>query len=749
MAYRKNFFVFILVFGLGSLVWLGGCRGKAEPNHSATTASPVTVSAETSAPVPQNPQKLANKLERPTDLTPRQLLKKTVTAYKAAFSYSDHGQVSIVAKMLDPDVRPEPWPCTVAFQRGIAHNGNRTATKLRLEVGDGKLVSDGVDVFAQIQPMPEQVLRFAAPESLTIESLFQDIYLDQSMELGIPETILRFPPQLVLLLAHDPLKTLLPEKAQAELREPQWIGDIPCDLVRVTDEAGSRLLWISRENHALMRFEYFVEGQPVPEGVDSLRLVRIDMPDARLNWEITEEAFQMQQPMEARQVAEFLPSDLLAVNSTDRPSEEEKKRFLTQLDSHRKEHRAMLQAMTERDVFALPAHVLENDTAPKPVSAKAPKSFTLTPAWNHKLTGAAQVAVLRNMTAGTQEDATVKHPPVLLVPYEGNLLAVINFDGKILKQAKPDGLLNDELVTIVRQGFGPAGRPRVGLSSLSGKAVHVYDCALDHTLKLVTSYLPGVLEKDSTASNRPRQLIADFCFANMQGGDSEELLAGVVSIDETNTNGDSFRAVDLEADTHGKEIWRDDSVSSPIQVDSCHVKGRQVLLGLSDAEQGTGNELVIYDTEGRRKGTVRVGDNRRIFCFGVDKDTGRLCVISCDADQRDLRLERIEPGETEGSVNVLWSRPILGDSTRGENDRQSADQLVCGDLIGDERKEWIVAASDGTIHVLGDDGTPLDSFAFGKVVADLAVVGDGVKRLLIVADAEGVSAWNVGVPDAL
>ncbi len=332
------------------LVGVLGCRESASPPASAPPA--VVPANPTQQPSPTAPPATSQKLEKPGDVTPRQLLEKMVAVYQSASSYSDHGQIHVVAKMLAPEAQPEPWPCTVAFQK------QPSSSKLRLEIGDGKLVADGVDVFAQIRPFPDQVLRFPAPEPLTLEHLFQDVYLDQAMELGLPETILRFPPQLILLFARDPLKTLLPggddSQTQVELREPRWMGDIPCDLIRVTDAAGSRVLWISRANLALVRFDYIVEGLPVPEGVASIRLVRIDMPDAQFDGDIVEEAFQMQQPVDAVSVTEFLPPELAPKTAfpttevtalTPQPTEQEMQNFQEQLERHRKAHQALLRSI--------------------------------------------------------------------------------------------------------------------------------------------------------------------------------------------------------------------------------------------------------------------------------------------------------------------------------------------------------------------------------------------------------------------
>ena len=826
-----------------------GCRrSESNKNHkeSSKEQNPVQSENET-IPVDRSGQPL----QVPQDVTPRQLLEKTVAAYKSAFSYSDHGTVQVVAKMLDPEAAPEPWPCTVAYQK---------PGKLRLEISEGVFVSDGQDCFAQIRPFPDQVLRFSTPETWTLETLFRDEYLDQAMEFGIPETILRFPPQLVLLFAKDPLKTLLPEGAEAEFRDPQWIGEIPCDLIRISSSEGNRLLWISRRNHALVRLDYFVEGAPVPEGIDSLRMIRIEMTDALLNWDIAPEAFQMQQPMDARQVSEFQPDEItllgreldgpetvtLKLLSKEKPGEvrsetvgdwkgktivlcfwgtgneasrgalaellkarevfreddrvrfipvnlddiatdnaaleqvragldawrlplpairdvegrlaqklsidalpslvvlgpKEKVEFyyrgivtekglsetirsifggekpyekgLSQYERQREEHLASLRQMTEKDVYLVHRLATESREESEPVSFKEPTGFSLNRLWQVPLTGAGQVVVSTGPNGNSR----------LLVPCVGNLLAVLDPSGKVLKKEKPAGLLNDELLTLVRTGSAPNGQHYIGVSSVSGRAVHIYD----DNLKPILSYLPDEKARTDSRSS-PKTVVADFRFVDIYGSGTVVLLLGTMSLD--GTTGDSLCAVDFQ----GKEIWRDSSVSSPLSVDFCTFDGqRRILVLCFDEQRGS---LLEYDPQGKRLAEVDVGEGRQVLWFDVDNPEGggqsEGCLISSDRDGGDIRVEAMD-----GNGKIRWSHPLPPAGYR-----KPYEVIVSGDLLGDETREWLVQGPDGSVFVFDSRGRQCDSFSFGKFLSGLAVLKDGDRRTLVTVDSDGVSAWSV------
>ncbi|MDR2705593.1 MAG: hypothetical protein LBC02_07420 [Planctomycetaceae bacterium] len=645
----------------------------------------------------------------PADQTPRQLLEKTVTAYKSAISYSDHGEVRIIGKMTNPDTEPAPWFCMVAFQ---------SPDKLRLEINEGKLISDGEDCFAQIRPLPNQVLRFPTPKHWSLDVIFQDVFLDQAMDVGFPDTILRFPPQLILLFAESPLKTLLPEGSETEFLDPQWIGETPCDVIRVTHSEGNRLLWISRTNHALLRFDYYVEGLPVPQGFESIQLIRIDLSDAQFNYDIVPEAFQMQQPQDAQPVSEFQPGEI--ISTTEKKPEDP----LVVLAKMREEHRKELRLMFEKDYYATVPP--ESDTPLEKNLAqadppKSPTTFTLKEFWKQPLTGTGNITVVPS-------DSGIR----LFVPCEGNFLAIFDLSGKLLQKLKPEGLSNDELLTLIRAGTNETGKRYIGVSSVGGCAVHVFD----DSLKPVFSYSPDTVEGVKLG-------IADFRFIDSRNdsynndsynndshnNDFPAMIVGVIALD----NGkDSVRAIDWQ----GKELWKDDSVASPFQVDSFQLGNNREILCTEEVKEQQ-SLLSVYDLQGKRLTAPKLEEGRQILWFNVADVNGdgqsEIGVLHADETKKDVRF-----AICNRNGNFLWNQPLPS----GEY-HESIEQIITGDISGDPVKEWIIPSPQGTVFVFDHNGNAVDSFSFGKFLTGLAVVADKDQRVLIITDNESVTAFVV------
>ena len=364
-------------------------------------------------------------------MDPQIILDQMVTAYKTAISYADHATVNIIGKMSQPDVEPTPWDCIVAFMM---------PNKLRLEINEGVFVSDGEDCYAQIQMVPDQVLHFPAPANWTLETLFQDVHLDSAMALGLPRSVMRFSPQLVLLFASDPLNTFVPRGAKLEWIEQQQIGEVPCDVIRISHTDGNRILWISRDNSALLRVDYQPVGLPVPEGFDSIEVIRIEMTDAKFNCNFGSETFQMFQSQDAVQVAEF-HSDLPGLPSPE-------------------EHRRRLQLMAGSDSYRLIDQHIESGVSPEQFSPpeSAPKTFTLSQIWTQPLIGA------NTMTFFPTE------PRKLLIPCEGNkgnMVAALDFQGNGFQRMSPEGL-EDSIIMDIQGNSFPSQR-RIGITTLDSK----------------------------------------------------------------------------------------------------------------------------------------------------------------------------------------------------------------------------------------------------------------------------------------
>ena len=582
---------------------------------------------------------------------PYVVLDRMVTAYKTAMSYSDHATVRIIGKMSQPDVEPAPWNCIVAFMR---------PNLLRLHVNGGIVVSDGEDCYAQIRMLPDQVLHFSAPIHWTFETLFQDVHLDAAMALGLPRSVLRFPPQLVLLFAHNPLQTLVPRNARVESLEPQQIGEVQCDVVRITHADGSRILWISREDSVLLRMDYQPVGLPVPEGYDSIEAIRIELTDAQFDVDFGPQTFQMFQPQDAVQVAQF---------HTDMPG------LPTQ-----EEHRRRLQLMAYHDSYRLIDQHIETVIAPEQASLSKtlPRTFTLTPVWTQSFIGVNTMALLPD------------EPRKLLLPYAGNLVAILDVQGNVLqKEIAPEGLDDSIIVNIL----GNSDNQRLGILTLDGKF-----CLFDETFKSLAVY---------------EEEIRHFRFIRYR---EEELLllalSGVV------------RAVD----SRGTTRWEYSLEGMPNQISTAMIENQLRILVSCSASH---DSILMLTPDGAALEPVGVPIGWQILWFGHrnSMDADIIYTLWENPDSGDIRFAGLD--RTGKSQWSQWSRSL-----------PPGEYEVVPVYVPSENR-WLVSTPGGEIWVFDPIGN-VETFSLNVVPTGwLCLEVDG-ETLLIVADGETVSAWKFG-----
>ena len=566
--------MFSLFWALLLGILLTGCRERSVP-------PPIEIS-------PTPPPDVS--LIPPVTTEPRPILDQMVAAYQSAISYSDCATVQIIGKMSQPNTEPAPWNCTVAFQK---------PNRLRLEIYEGIFVSDGEDCYAQIQPLPDQVLHSPSPEQWTLETLFQDVHLDNALELGLPPSVLRFPPQLILLFANNPLNTLCPKGAKIECLGQQHIEQISCDVIQISHSDGNRILWISRENQALLRLDYQPVGLPVPEGFESIEAIRIELTNVQFNGNFVPETFQMLQPQNAIQVAQFR-SNTPGLSSPE-------------------EHRRRLKLMEESDCYRLIDQHIESviPSEQPPPPKMEPRTFSLSPVWTLPLIGVDTMEFLPGKT------------PTLHVPYEGNLTAILDLQGNVLQRGSPEGLEDSIIVSI--KGSDPSGSRRIGILTLDGE-VYLFD----ESLKPLANR-NKVTEKNKT------EKIRDFLFASYKGSKSLLLAVQPDSAQENAATNGILRAVDSQ----GVKRWEYSFEGIPNQVESATVDNQScILVSRSLAEQ---DSILVFSSEGSVRAPVVIPFGRHIRWFHVLDST--IYTLLEYADTGDVRFVGFDR-----SGSGLWSR---------------------------------------------------------------------------------------------
>src|SRR5207244_12093347 len=78
--------------------------------------------------------------------------------------------------------------------------------------------------------------------------------------------------------------------------------------------------------------------------------------------------------------------------------------------------------------------------------------------------------------------------------------------------------------------------------------------------------------------------------------------------------------------------------------------------------------------------------------------------------------------------------------------QQPIEPIQSSRILAGHTGEWWIAGPDGSIHVITADGQLFDSFHYGAPLTGLAAAQIGEQAVLLVATAEGLSAWEIQRP---
>ena len=799
--------------------------GQAAPGGQPTT--PLGESATTAGP----------------QLSAREVLDSMVAAYKSASSYDDKGYVQVRYQL---GGQGQPRGVDVNYGVALAR-----PNKVRVQAYDGVIVSDGQKLWGGARSIPDQVVCVDAPAEITIESLYPSHVLADAMIRRPTQQFSWLPLQLILLLADDPLKTLLHQAAEPEIVEPGKIGEHDCHRIRIRRPDGVGGLWIDQETYVLRRFEFpaeilrtlVAEQERVPRNDVQNLFLMAEMAEAKFDGEIDPQAFQFQAPPELKLVEDFLPSDIdwlgrkvpefsfvgldgtpitpkslsgkiavldfwatwcqpcrmtlpdleqvyqqykdnekvaFVAVSVDKPDVTDQQlrdtfgeigvnvpiarypddtafetlgiqAYPTQLvldaegvvehrqsggdqpglgaprlsarlerllagedlqqetveqhqqvrDAEKKRFAEMLQTCVKNDLYVLP----RPEVPRAEIAQRAePKSLKLTQLWS-----CTELAAPGNILALERPD----QPPRLLVLDEANSIAEIATEGNVVS-VKPLGVPPQEPVFFLRTGVGDDQRRYFVGSSLGVQQVYLWD----EDFKLLRSF-------PEDAPQNPHTGIADVRIADFDGNGALELAVsyfGVVGV----------QGVSLE----GERTWSNKSVvqSMRMVVLGPDAEGHRPLLTINSARPPQG-ALVKLDAQGQQKGEFSF-DDRVIAWLGAEDLNGdgqpELCALTALPEGK---LEAIG-FDLEGKK--LWSYPL----PRGIHEHQ-IEAVTSGKLLPDQPAHWLLAAADGTIHILDAEGGPIDVFAYGKVLTGVGAAQWDGKRVLLVATPEGLDAWQV------
>lgn len=286
-----------IFLSLGFIAGLTGC-GKAPVGETDAVAAGETAAAPQQPPV------------RPT--TARGILQQMVAAYRGTPGYADKGMLRLQAREGDQKVAQEA-NYSVVFAR---------PNRLRMQVYEAVLVSNGEEMSAYANNVANQVVRRKAPTTFDVKALFQDEMLAGALSGAVSQAPTQgfswVPLQMLLLAAQDPLKTLLHRSAEPVLLEPAKIDELPCDRVELVRPDGKAVLWIDQKTRLLRRVQLPVEEMlkslPPDQKVTDLSLT-VDFVGARFEEQIDDSAFEFEIPKEAKTLETLTPPSLMLLGN--------------------------------------------------------------------------------------------------------------------------------------------------------------------------------------------------------------------------------------------------------------------------------------------------------------------------------------------------------------------------------------------------------------------------------------------------
>jgi hypothetical protein len=321
----------------------------------------------------------------------------------------------------------------------------------------------------------------------------------------------------------------------------------------------------------------------------------------------------------------------------------------------------------------------------QPPPKGTPKTFTLTQVWTQTLAGVDTMTWLPDET------------PKLLVPCEGNMVAVLDLQKNSLQKVAPESL-QDSIIMKIRSN-SLAGKRRIGIITLDNK-LYLFD----------ESFKPLAADNAESEENQKEE-IRDFQFIQHRG---DELLLLGIPQDTCSV----VRALDLQGATRWEHFFE----GTVNQIVSAVVEGQNhVFVSCTGAK----NSILALSPEGTALDPVDIHFGRHVLWFHVLDST--IYTLLEDTNTGDVRFAGLnERG------NGQWSSLLPA----GEYEVEPV-YVPC-------EKKWLVPSPSGEFFVFDQIGNIIDRFSLNVVPTGLLCVEVNGETLLLVADGKTVSAWKVG-----
>lgn len=298
---------------------------------------------------------------------------------------------------------------------------------------------------------------------------------------------------------------------------------------------------------------------------------------------------------------------------------------------------------------------------------------------------------------------------------ESSRVVELGAEGKVLLDRPLKLLEEDEgRITFLRTAVDGRGRRFFLASAAGARQLYLFDQEWKRRL-----IFPD--EGDPLA-------ISDVQLADLAGDGELKMLVGYQGFVGTH-------CVDLK----GQTVWRNRAaenvlrlaVTAPDPAGQRQLLVAQGLLLPIDADGNEGARIFLFDSVLRLIFTSDLGPER----------ASPWCAIATKPVTSGKRLRDVAVGISPRGT-VLWRYPLPA----GTHHHPAFEMVATGDLLGGGIPQWVIAAADGSIHLLALDGSFLDRFNYGASPSGMAIANLGGGAALLVATDDGVEAWQFDLP---
>ncbi len=323
-----------------------------------------------------------------------------------------------------------------------------------------------------------------------------------------------------------------------------------------------------------------------------------------------------------------------------------------------------------------------------------PESLKLTRLWqNERLKSAG------NLLALVDHDAVVH----IFVLDAGDVVELDAAGEEIARHAVADAF-DDPRTRIA--SVAPEGQDRrFALWSLLGRQIHLFDGSWQR----IGTYPPA---------SEPHRGIQDVQFADLDEDGRPECYVGFA--DST-----GLHCITCE----GELVWRNDEIGTVLSATSSIDRSNRPFLLVTN-EAGQVNPV---DRNGQAQRAIAADSMavHHLFSNGPVDPQSRFLGLSCLPNGRLLAIG-LSP-----AMNPAWEYELPAGVFRTQL------QFVVSQRLWGNRPQWVLAAADGSIHFISEDGTFRDVFRLGEEITGVAAYRMKGAAVLLLSSRTGVQAWQV------